>query len=151
MEQREWTVEGVGRGHHVYMMFRMLISVIASQIIMTSVLFTGCWVSISQKILQCQENRLKFPDPLSLPDGRGLGTRLRFSIDQPRNTRLLIFEIVGSRCVNWRICLALTGDVSTLFINMTVFPGIGTVLGASGRGSRRSPTPSCTEWYNNRL
>ena len=28
------------------------------------------------KRTKCQENRLKFPDPLSLVEGRGLGTRL---------------------------------------------------------------------------
>ena len=28
------------------------------------------------KRTECQENRLKFPDPLSLVEGRGLGTRL---------------------------------------------------------------------------
>ena len=34
------------------------------------------------KRTKCQENRLKFPDPLSLIEGRGLGTRLHNSIEE---------------------------------------------------------------------
>ena len=39
-------------------------------------LFFLNFLSHDLKRTKCQENRLKFPDPLSLVEGRGLGTRL---------------------------------------------------------------------------
>ena len=62
-----------------------------------------------------------------------------FTSGQPFCTQSLTLAKTGSNPVHYRICLAVTGVVSTCSINRTVSPGSGCSSTETSRGSRLSP------------